>query len=360
MTRTKQLAALLLLLIAGASVSVRAAERTKTFTKRFEATNDTRVLLETKYGRLKIEAWDSSAVLFHALVEVEASSDKRADERINAIKVEFEQNGQEVAMRTYIQPEKTRWISFNLSGSLSTNITYTVKMPKHLAIEIAHRYGDIDFRELTGAVSIDLKYGNLRADALPRGEKTVLNRLVLGYGKADIAQVGWLNVESKYSHLSIKRAEALAIESRYSDLTLDEVGSLAFDSRYDGYKLRRVNKMTGKGSYTDMRVSHLNRFFEADFTYGEFELDDVDPQFELLKIKGGYTDLDVCIDGASSYILKAKTVYGSINLRGITLRSTNDFDDDDSRFVEGEVGQKPFTGKVVLSTSYGDIQLSHR
>ena len=49
-------------------------------------------------------------------------------------------------------------------------------------------------------------------------------------------------------------------------------------------------------------------------------------------------------------------------MRGIKLRSTNDFDDDDDdrRYVEGEVGRKPFTGKVVLSTSYGDIQISQR
>lgn len=359
MARTKQIAALLLL-IAGASVSVKAAERTKTFAKRFEITNDAQVRLDTRYGKLRIETWDSSAVSFHAFVQVEAPTDKRADERINAVTVEFEQNGKEVLMRTDIQPERIRWFSFNVSGSTSINITYTVKMPKHLAIEIAHSYGDILFREFTGLVSINLKYGNLRADALPRGENAVLNRLALSYAKADIAQVGWLNVEAKYSHLTLKKATALAIESRYTDISLGEVGSLAFDSKYDGYKLKQVDKMTGKGSYTDMSVSRLQRFVEADFSYGDFEVDYVAPQFELVKVKSTYTDLEVCIDETANYTLKAKTVYGDISLRGINLRSTNDFDDDDRRYVEGEVGHKPFFGKVVLSSSYGDIQVSQR
>ena len=79
---------------------------------------------------------------------------------------------------------------FNFSGwgssSRKFSIDYTVKMPVGIALTLANKYGDTDIDELHGLMNLDIKYGNLTAGKLTRGNVKPLSKLILAYGKGSI------------------------------------------------------------------------------------------------------------------------------------------------------------------------------
>ena len=79
--------------------------------------------------------------------------------------------------------------------------------------------GTLNLKKSQGLVKLDIKYGDIMAENLARGNEKPLNSLTLAYGKADIESAGWLDVSVRYSgSFSIEKAQALLIDSKYSKI----------------------------------------------------------------------------------------------------------------------------------------------
>ncbi len=114
---------------------------------------------------------------------------------------------------------------FNFTGwggdSRRFSIDYNVKMPTGINFTLSNRYGNTDLDEIAGLVNLDIKYGNLTADTLTRGNEKPLNHLSLAYGKASISSAGWLDIIVRYSgDLEIEKSQALLLDSKYSKMQL--------------------------------------------------------------------------------------------------------------------------------------------
>ncbi len=78
---------------------------------------------------------------------------------------------------------------FNFTGwggdSRKFTIDYLVKMPPSLALTLSNRYGDTDLDDLTGFVNLDIKYGNLTAGKLSRGNEKPISEVKRGIRKGN-------------------------------------------------------------------------------------------------------------------------------------------------------------------------------
>ena len=73
----------------------------------------------------------------------------------------------------------------------------------------------------TDWLNLDIKYGNLTAGKLTRGNVKPLSKLSLAYGKASIDETGWLDMIVRYAgSVEITKSQALLIDSKYSKLSL--------------------------------------------------------------------------------------------------------------------------------------------
>ena len=77
-------------------------------------------------------------------------------------------------------------------------IDYDVKMPVWMDLSLVNKYGNTDLDDLYGLVDLDIKYGNLTASKLTRGNEKPLNTLNLAYGKGSIDDAGWLDATVRY------------------------------------------------------------------------------------------------------------------------------------------------------------------
>jgi hypothetical protein len=251
-----------------------AQEITKEFHKEFNAGANTTLDISNRYGDVVIQSWDKDQVVIDVKVTVEMPSREKAEKLISYIDVQFLESPDRISAKTVIDD------NFNFSGwgssSKKFSIDYTIKMPVGIALTLANKYGDTDIDELHGLMNLYIKYGNLTAGKLTRGNVKPLSKLILAYGKGSINEAGWLDINVRYcGNLDIKRSQALLLDSRYSKLALGETSSIVGESKYDNLRIVSINNFVLENGYTDVNIGLLTKKLDYNGSYGSFSVERV-------------------------------------------------------------------------------------
>jgi hypothetical protein len=240
---------------------------TKEYHKQYSAGPNTTLDLNNKYGDITVETSDRNDITIDVKVSVELPNRERAEKLLSYIDVNFSDGNNTISAKTVID-DKFNFTGWG-SGSRKFSIDYNVKMPRKANLALLNRYGNTELGELNGQVSLDIKYGNLTATSLTRGNEKPLSELNLSYGKASIESAGWLNIQVRYSGgLEIERSQALLLDSRYSKLQLGETSSLVGESKYDNIRISNINNLVLDAGYSDVNVETLNKKLKFDGGYG--------------------------------------------------------------------------------------------
>ena len=196
------------------SLSLTAEEVKKEFHKEYSADTKTTLDISNKYGDVTIQGWDKDQVVIDVKVTVDMPNREKAEKLLGYIDIQFSQSDNYISAKTVIEDK------FNFSGwgfdSKKFNIEYNVKMPYTAALTLSNKYGNSEFNELRGLINLDIKYGNLTAGRMLRGNVKPLNRLTLAYGKASIDEAGWLDINARYAgNVTITKSQAHLLDSKY-------------------------------------------------------------------------------------------------------------------------------------------------
>jgi len=124
-----------------------------------------------------------------------------------------------------------------------------------------------------GLVNLDIKYGNLTAGKLTRGNEKPINKINLAYGKANIDEAGWLDLNVRYSNsLEIGYSKALLIDSKYSRLKIGETSSVVGETKYDKLEIEKINNLVLTCGYSSVDVGELSKKLEIQGGYGSFSV----------------------------------------------------------------------------------------
>ncbi len=339
------------------SAAALAQEVSKEYHKEYTTTADASLNISNKYGDVVIHSWDKDQVVIDIKVTIELPNRERAEKLLSYIDVRFEEEGAAISASTIIDEK------FNFSGwggqSRRFSIDYTVSMPVKMDLAVSNRYGDTDLEQLSGLVRLDIKYGNLTASSLGRGNVKPLSYLNIAYGKADINSVGWLDITSRYSgSLSINNSQALLLDSKYSTIKLGETSSIVGESKYDNIRIDRINNLVLDGGYADIVIGTLEKKLRFEGGYGSFTVDQIPAGFESLEINSKYIGVNLGIEDNASYDLDAKLSYGDLKFDDENFRYKRQIIENTSKEVSGSVGKEPSPGsKVIINSSYGSVKL---
>jgi hypothetical protein len=353
--KTKILLYIPLLLI---SITLSAqSEVTKEFHKEFNAGANNTLEINNKYGDVVITTWDKDQVVIDVKVTVEMPDRSRAEKLISYIDVQFSENGSILSAKTIIDDK------FNFSGwgngSRRFSIDYTVKMPTALALTLSNRYGDTDIDELNGLVNLDIKYGNLKAGKLTRGNVKPISKVSLAYGKGTIDETGWLDMIIRFAGgVGIAKSQALLIDSKYSKLTLGATSSVVGESKYDNIRIESINNLILENGYTEVNIGTLSKKLEYNGSYGSFTVERIPMGFESVDLETRYMGVRLGIEAGASYNLDAKVSYGGLKYNEDNFNSQRRIISNNSNEVSGIVGREesPASGVKVVA-SYGTVKL---
>jgi hypothetical protein len=347
-----------LLAFAALSVSVaQSKELKKDFHEEYSTTDNTKLILENKYGNIDLKDWDQNKITIDVLVTVEHSNQATAEKMLEYINVEFSQSGDEIKAKTVFDERFSKMNWSRGKNGKRFSIDYTVNMPKDLKLNLTNKYGDTFISELTGEALISVKYGNLKANKILRGDEKPLSKVMLKYGKGTIEEAGWLKLDVKYCNkFEIGTVKALMVMSGYSKLYVDKASSIVSDSKYDNYVIGEANNFVTEGGYSDYEFEKINKKLILTNKYGNCEVVLIPSGFEEINVDSKYGTVRLGIEPGASYRIEGEAGYGKITYpstgRVSQISSSNSFS------VNGVVGTETDPeSKVKLLTKYGSIHL---
>jgi len=339
------------------SLSMRAEEVTKEFHKEYTPGPNTTLEINNRYGEVVIESWDKNQIVIDVKVTVELPSKEKAEKLISYIDVQFSENENLILAKTVIDDK------FSFTGwggeSKKFRIDYNVKMPVKTALTLANRYGNTKINELTGPVNLDIKYGNLTAGKLTRGNEKPWNSLVLAYGKGSIEEAGWMTLNIRYTgNLDITKSTALLLDSKYSKLSLGEISSLVGESKYDNLRIGKIKNLDLDNGYSDVNIESLATKLRYEGSYGSFTVDNIPADFEMVDIETHYMGVKLGIAENASYQLDGHVRYGGLKYNEDNFKFERRIIENNSTEIAGIVGKEESPkAKVKVVASYGSVRL---
>jgi hypothetical protein len=334
-----------------------APEVSKEYHKEYTAGANTTLDISNRYGDVVVETNNQNQITIKVKVTVEYPNKDKAEKLLSYINVEFSEDGDVLKAKTVIDDK------FNFSGwgggSRRFSIDYNVIMPSRINFALANRYGNSELGEISGLVKLDIKYGDLQADNLSRGNVKPLNLLSLAYGKADIESAGWFDVTLRYSgSFLINKAQAILLDSKYSKIQIDNVSSIVGETKYDNLNIEKINNLILNAGYTDINIGELTKKLKFEGGYGSLTVDNIPAGFEMIESDSRYIGVKLGIDDNASYALDARLSYGDLKFNEDNFQHQRRIIENNSSEVTGIVGKEDSpSSKVRVTASYGSVRL---
>jgi hypothetical protein len=351
----KNLVALILLIFAITAMSAKDEEFTKKYKKEYEVKKGTQLQVENKYGNIDIKNWDKSLISIEVVITVRTSNEEKAQRLFDQIDIEFTESGNVISVKTDFDNDFSKF--FKGSGDKLVDIFYSVYMPKDIPLNLSNKYGNVFINELTSTSSIDIKYGNLKANRIIHNDEKPLTQINLAYSNANIQQGVWIKFDIKYSKVEMDASKALVFLSKYSKVFITKGSSLVTESKYDTYRLGKFTNLVATAGYSNFKAEEISSKIMMETNYTDLNVDFVPAGFESIKIKTGYGNYNVIIDPDASYKLEGYAKYARINYPENS--KVNRFNENNEFKVEGIVGSNQNTGSsVAISSNYGNVRLT--
>jgi hypothetical protein len=323
---------------------------TKDFEKKFKVSESSVVQLINKYGNMQIENWAENTVYVKVTITVKTTSKSKAESTFEKINIDFKEDGSLVSAITNIN-----------DGINNTNfsVDYDIKMPKNINVDISNKYGNLFVDQIDGQANISVKYGNFTINKLGRGNEKPTNFVSVGYssGFCNINECGWLKLESSYSKVNIESATALIIGSKYSSLKIKKCKSIVTESKYDHpFQVGIVKNFVCTGAYSNFEITKLYNMLETDLKYSDLDIEEVDKDFESIKLVLRYGKVNMEIPQVPGYNLKAEAAYGKINYPD-NNKINKIIDHTDSKIWGIVGGQSNPKATVSIDSKYGTVNL---
>ncbi|MFN0035476.1 MAG: hypothetical protein ACKVUS_10420 [Saprospiraceae bacterium] len=343
-------------------------EFSKTINREFGTSAEGTTALYNKYGTVNVKTWANNSVKIDVTIVVTAKSQREADETFKNINVNFTNAWGYVKAETMLSENLSNggsWWPTKTCGD-DFKINYEVWMPANNQLDLKNKYGNSWVAALKGKLIAEIKYGELRAEAISNDAD-----LNLGYGKAWLARVNNLSGQASYSELTVAEANDIQLDTKYSETTVDKANNLRITSKYDDFKLGNVEELRLQtkyanlrstslrsayitAQYSDMNLSAVRDAVDADMCYGTLDIDALGRNFTNVNVVGKYTGVTVVVERGAAYRFDAEVNYADAHVpNAATVKNRSDSGQRES--VQGYLGNEGAKGLMKMRLTYGDL-----
>jgi len=337
-----------LILLSTVSFSLSAQNARKEISEIYDVKKGFTFNVDSKYSDIEFLTWDKDVLDVLVVIDVDAGNREKSEDYLKKIDVEISKTANSVSFET----------EFDFSGSPGKNVNmdikYTVKLPAYLNVTVENSYGNVYIQELSGFVSLDIQYGNLKVNKLIRGNDKPYNNLEIAYGNAECEEIGWLELEVSYSDFNATKSDMLFVESQYSKINGDRAGTIITEGKYDKYIFDGVDNFVAELKYSNIKFGRLNKKFDLDASYTNVKIDLLPKGFEKIRSDLSYGNFSMETEPGAAFNLNAETRYGGIDVSPDSNLSRSK--ENGELRVWGTVGSGA-RADVELVTRYGNINI---
>src|SRR6267378_1154706 len=152
-------------------------------------------------------------VKISATIRAQASSHEEAESFAEKIKIEVQQTGEGVRIKTIYPEEEKKW--FHSGKNSSWSVSYEIGMPSDAPITVRNSFGSIDVAGIHGAAEVENSYGTLTVRDAGAG------RWNNAFGSIELAGAGG-NVSVSDNNGSVQVSDVkgtLEVRNRFGSIT---------------------------------------------------------------------------------------------------------------------------------------------
>lgn len=298
-------------------------EKTKTITKEFDVSEDTRIQISNSHGNITIQTWDSKKAKIEAFIKVKADDEESIKNLSNQIEIKAEKQGlknvtietklklisniiKESNKKTY---QKLKFRDGTIIKVKKYEVNYIITIPSSNPIEIESSFHDVIFEnDIIGETNIKMTSGNLIGKNFA---KNLNLRLIFSDAKFD--KVTNIELKMTSSKLELKKAKNIDFDGRFSDLLINNANEITSNTTSCNLNINVVNTILGESRFGTMIIDHLVDRFYFKGTNTSITINKIKNEFQEVYLhNSSFSNLKLHFDNKPQYLLKYYVQFGSV------------------------------------------------
>ncbi len=335
---------------------------TREFEKRFKIQADTRIEITNKYGYVELNTWTKDSVYIKVEIKVEEKKLDKLEKTLDGIDFDFTNSPHYLIARTLVgenqnqlENELIKFKETLLQTTGNVTIDYKVWLPDNHELRVENKFGDILMGDYAGITEINLSNGKLRAKTF----KNKLN-LNLNFADANLGNVVNGRISCNYSDIYIRESGQLNFDSKSSTIEILQNNRLDADSRRDKFRVRLIDQIDADGNFSSFRIGNLIKTANLRTTYGDVEMENVDPKFENIYLEARSANLNISFNTESKFNFEVTETKTSLDFgREVKILDTVELDPKIKKNKHKcSFGEKPAgADKLIINSVAGEINV---
>lgn len=115
-------------------------------------------------GNIKVSSWSDHTVQIIAYKRVNNAGSSEAENWLDKIEIEINQNDHEIEIKTHTPGQKESFLEkFFSKHNVSCSVEYEISVPEEIDLNLHSSNGNIDIRDIEGRVRLETTNGNIDA-----------------------------------------------------------------------------------------------------------------------------------------------------------------------------------------------------
>lgn len=321
---------LVFLMVAFGLVPIVRAQETvsKTIEKTIPITQDGSFYIVSKYGDINIQGTERDQLEITMKVTVDDKEESAAMDLLERVQPEIKIVGDMVYLTSDILEKGGNVFSryFNKANPLKTDrnnvqIDYTIKVPKHISLDVDNKYGDLILDAFVGGLNVQVQHGDMWINN--DIEQATID---IKFGKLKARAINKGSITLKNAEMDLKSSSNMTLNSSGSVIAMEEVANVDLVSSKDRISIERVVSVKGEIKFSTLTIASLAERMEATMKITDVSIAKITESNPVIAIEQESSDIRIDITG-TRFKFKAYYTEGIIKL-------PKTFDNIDSNMID--------------------------
>src|SRR5216684_3256183 len=318
------------------------------------------VRIEHKFGSVKLHGESGRDVKISATIRAQASSHEEAESFVQKIKIEVQQTGEGVRIKTIYPEEEKKW--FHSSKHSSWSVSYDIAMPSDAPITVRNSFGSVEVSGVHGVADVENGYGTVAVRDAGAGRwNNAFGSIELtgaagnvsvsdNNGSVQVTDVkGTLEVRNRFGGITTRNIQgAVTITGGNGAVTLSDAASANITTSFGNVDARNIRgDLLVRDNNGNVEISAIGGAANITDSFGNVTFSDVRGRVDCTTNNGRVKGTSVT--GGSVTI---RDSFGNIELDTISGAL-------DAETSNGKISVRDARGSVTLKSSFGAIEASN-
>lgn len=264
----------------------------------FVANEDTKFMINNKYGDLTFETWEKDSIGIKTTIRISSRKQESVNRILNSVIIDKVVFGNTVEVETsfadnasFIKSYLGKLDPFN---SNELTIDYQINFPNGLEMEIANRFGNIMIEQTSSDIDINLDYGDLRLE-----DMTGDLHLKLKTGRLIGRKVKKVEIDGRNYGIRLKSAEYAILDIQQCDTKIDEVDFANVKLLGGELDIDEIHSIKGSASNADISIELAVKEIDLDLKNSSLMVEEFDENIKKVIIDEVSSTVDLNITNLS-------------------------------------------------------------